>query len=294
MRGLSFLADYAPDGRCWAQSAPDVVYMFFHFATRARDERFAKSARTLARRSAARWLGENPRVPPAADPVEVLWWYAYGVYTADRLGLDTGALRADLAGHAGRIRPRAIFGFDPRRQVPPSRRAWQEAMVGAHIAEGVRLPFACSVRDAIRWRATMLPYPRPRRSLSWPGWCAFYAVTHLIYVLNDYSLYALSGSRLAPEVEFVRSACSIGLEQGDVEAIGESLDVLLALGTSEDDLLVARARAALLDMQRRDGSWAARWDDAYARFHKTWVALDGLTSYGRREVRRPRIPEPPS
>ncbi len=289
MRALEFLSDYALRDACWSACAPDVAYMFFHLATRSKQGQFTRTARTQAKRAARRWLGDHTRLPPRTAAEEVIFGYAYGACTATGLGLDTRALRRDLSGWARTVKPRSIFGFDPRREPPPGADEWQYAMVGTHIAEGVGMRLGWSVRDVAAWRRVMLPYPRPKRRLTKAAESAFYAVTHLVYVLNDYNLHSLPRARFLPEVEFLRAACAIAIAGDDLEGMGEAIDVLLALGEPHDDPLLVRARRRILATQNRDGSWGRRGDEPYTRLHKTWVALDGLTRYGRRAIVSPRL-----
>jgi hypothetical protein len=321
LRGLGFLERFALADACWSECAPDVQYMFFHLATRSSDRALSRRARRSAMRAALRWCRENPRLPPDATPSDVLWWYAYGATTPTELGLDTRAMRRDLARAARRHGPRDMIGFDPRRQAPPGTvcepcdcgeteaahgarcarcgakverlhryQAWQAALVGAHIAEILGIDAGCTVADALRWRRRMQPYPDMRRRVTGAGWCAFYAVTHLVYVLDDYSLRRLDPGPLAAEIDLIHRACRHAIAGRDIEMLGESIDVLLALGETESGELITRARRRLLAAQNRDGSWGDRDDEPYTRFHKTWVALDGLTSYGRRQLARRRLP----
>jgi hypothetical protein len=292
LRGLAFLSDFALRDACWSECPADVAYMFFHLGTRSRQGDFTRRARTLARRSAMRWLGEHPRLPPGTDAEEALYGYAYGACTARGVGLDTRALCRDLRVWARTQRPRQVLGFDPKREPPPSAQDWQYALVATHIAEGVGLRLRWSVRDIAAWRLAMQPYPRLRHRFTPTSESAFYAITHLVYVLNDYNLYALPRARFEAEAELLRAACAIGIDDDDVEAMGEAVDALLALGEPERDPLLSRARQTILALQNRDGSWGSRADEPYTRLHKTWVALDGLTRYGRREVRRPRLSAP--
>jgi hypothetical protein len=292
LRALGFLAEYALGDACWAECPAEVAYMFFHLATRSRQGDFTRRARSLSRRSATRWLAEYPRMPARTPPDEALFGYAYGAYTASRVGLDTRALRRDLSAGASAIRARELFGFDPRREAPPAPDAWMSAMVATHIAEGVGMRLRWTLRDTARWRHAMQPYPRPRaRRLSATGWDAFSAVTHLVYVLSDYNLSQLPRAPFEPEAQFLRAGCEVAIRDDDVEGMGEALDALMALGEPETDPLLARARARILALQNRDGSWGLRTDAPYTRLHKTWTALDGLTRYGRRKVVRPRLPQ---
>lgn len=290
LRGLSFLSGYALGEACWSECAAEVVYMFFHLATRPRPGEFTRRARPLSKQSARRWLADHPRLPGTTSAEDVVFRYAYGAYTTIRVGLDTRALCRDLAAEARAIQWRTLFGFDPKHERPPSADTWQFAMVGAHIAEGAGMRPGCSTREIAAWRSVMQPYPAPRRRLTKAGWSAFYAVTHLVYVLNDYSLHLLPRQRFLPEVKFLREACEVGVADDDVEGTGEAVDALLSLGDTERDPLIVRARQKILQLQNRDGSWGRRSDEPYTRLHKTWVALDGLTRYGRRETIRPRLP----
>jgi hypothetical protein len=292
LRGLAFLGRYGHTSECWDECAPDVVYMFFHLATRPRPSDFTRRARILSRRAALRWAHEHPRLPARAPAEDVVFGYAYGAYTAHRVGLDVRQLRRDLVAVAPAIAARPLLGFDPQRERPSSASDWQYAMVGTHIAEGIGMRLRWSLRDLVRWRHAMQPYPRPRRGqgLGSRGWSAFYAVTHLVYVLNDYSLRLLPRARFEPEIDVLRAGAEAGIAEGDVEAVGEAVDALLSLGHTEQDDVVVRGRAAILERQNRDGSWGAREDTPYTRFHKTWVALDGLTSYGRRPMVRKGLP----
>jgi hypothetical protein len=292
LRGLAFLSDFALEGDCWSRCAPDVAYMFHHLATRSRQGDFTRRARALARRAASRWLEGHPRLPARTAVDDAIYGYAYGACTAKLVGLDTRALCRDLAARGRTIGAREMLGFDPERQAPPSFELWQYAMVGTHIAESAGMRLRWSVRDLAAWRSAMQPYPRPRRRLTRATESAFYAVTHLVYVLNDYNLYALPRGRFEAEAQLLRAVCAIGIDLDDVEAMGEAVDALLALGEPERDPLIARARQRILALQNRDGSWGSRADKPYTRLHKTWVALDGLTRYGRREIVRPRLPRP--
>jgi hypothetical protein len=323
LRGLGFLERYALSDACWRLHAPDVTYLFFHLATRPDDRVVARRARTSALRVARRWCRENPRLPGGTSPGDALWWYGYGACAPTALGLDTRALRRDLARAARAHEPADFVCFDPRRGPPPHDhhepcgcgalakaarcpecgdaierlhryQTWQAALVGAHIAETLGVDIGCTVRDAARWRASMQPYPDLTRRVSDAGWHAFYAVTHLVYALCDYSLHRLSPGPLAAEIALVRQACRRATTDGDVEMMGESIDVLLAVGEDEQAEPIVRARQRLLAAQKRDGSWGDEDDEPYTRMHKTWVALDGLTSYRDRRLVRPRLPRPRS
>ncbi len=316
-KGLSFLGRYALDGPCWESNAPDVQYLLYHQATRPKDLRLRRQARALAMRAAHRWLRERPHVPTGTPAPALLWWYAYGTFTPTRLGLNTKTLRRELSICARRFGARDFLGFDPRAEPPPSTlyaqcscgtsnglnaccpacgdrmgridryQAWEQALVGAHIAEELGLNIGCTVADVARWRAAMLPYPRPQRGLTRLARHAVYAATHLVFVLNGYGLLRLPAEHFGAEAELMRLAGARAVASKDVELLGETIEVLTALGLNTNDPLLIAGRSTLLASQRHDGSWGSTTDLSYTRMHKTWVAIDALTTTGtRRLVRR--------
>ena len=107
-----------------------------------------------------------------------------------------------------------------------------------------------------------------------------YAVTHIVYTLNDYSLYRLSPRWLPAEFTFLKANLREALAMEDAEMVGELLDTLRAFGLEHKHPLIRTGIKYLLAQQNADGSWGEMDDDyIYGRYHPTWTAIDGLRAY---------------
>jgi hypothetical protein len=115
---------------------------------------------------------------------------------------------------------------------------------------------------------------------------AIYAVTHIVYTLNDYSTYRLSPRRLPHEFAFLKANVAAACERGDPEVLGELLDSLKAFGLRSSDPLIMRGTAYLLATQNEDGSWGdAHEENIRTRCHTTWTVIDGLRTHAWRAER---------
>ena len=110
-----------------------------------------------------------------------------------------------------------------------------------------------------------------------------YAVTHVVYTLNDYGCYALSPQWLPWEYQFLRENLPVAIAKNDPDMTGEFMDTLRAFDVDDDDPQVRRGFEFLLESQQADGSWGS-WDanSLYTGFHATWAAVDGLREFRRR------------
>ena len=59
---------------------------------------------------------------------------------------------------------------------------------------------------------------------------AIYAVTHIVYTLNDYNTYRLSPRWLPQEFAYLKANVAPACAQHDPELLGELLDSLKAFG----------------------------------------------------------------
>jgi hypothetical protein len=133
----------------------------------------------------------------------------------------------------------------------------------------------------------MRPYPnRSRHGDGLDFYWSIYAVTHVVYTLNDYSAYQLSPSWLPDEYAFLKRNLTEAIKMEDPEALGEFLDCLKSFGLAENHPLIRKGLDYLLSCQNSDGSWGEpNADDIYVRFHSTWTAIDGLREYNWRGKR---------
>jgi hypothetical protein len=167
-----------------------------------------------------------------------------------------------------------------------------EAVANTYVSERCGLIFGAPHREVLKWLPTLRPYPSGREEAVELLRDSIYAVTHLIYVLNDYGTYRLSPRLLPLEFTFLKENVASACDREDSEILGELLDALRAFGLGSDDALIKQGTEYLLESQNKDGSWGALDEENIrTRCHTTWTAIDGLRSYAWRGERviRPEI-----
>lgn len=307
MRGLRFLHRFASRPDVMEVYGSDLIYCFHHIAATSAKPELRRTAWRMGKERACAWLRLCTRVSESADADE-LSWLVCGCDAAERLGFDVARVKARLASSVSRCSVRDFLGFDPRREPPPCNiplecdcgtkngrglrnclscgraldmtsryEVWRAALVETHMADRFGLGFGASYWDVARW----LPSLRPFRAGSGTGSCdwsdRFYAVTHLVYTLNDYSAYRMSPAWLPEEFSFLKESVDMAIQLSDPEILGESLDTLASFGLAYSHPLIQRGARHLLAWQNRDGSWGdCSADNVYDRYHSTWTAVDGL------------------
>jgi hypothetical protein len=267
----------------------------------------------MGKERARRWRRDNPRVPRDAGPLEILA-LIYGSYAADKLGVKNASIKREIRKAALKFSGRDFLGFDPATESPPrdlpaecacetvnergckkcvgcrkrSRMmtpyaVWQDALIAAYTGERYGVKAGASYADVLKWLPVMRPYPDFIGPDDWNFYDATYAVTHLVYTLNDYSRYRLVPRWLSVEYSFLKRNLARALEMDDPEMVGEFLDSLKAFGMSDDHPLIRKGVRYLLAKQNADGSWGdIGAEDVYNRYHPTWTAIDGLRDYSWR------------
>jgi hypothetical protein len=234
-------------------------------------------------------------------------------YAAAQLGIPHRRIRRDLENTAARYSPRELLGFDPRagaipRDVPedcecgagnePGRRrcrkcrrgltrrsryeVWYHALINIYFCERFGLPLPVSYADVMRLLPALRPYPRPG---SRHYHDAIYAVTHVVYTLNDYNRSRLPPPLLRRERAFLKASMAWAITRGDADTVAEIVDSLAGCGVGDSDVRMMNGRAFILEQQRADGGWGDE-DNEYGRFHSVWTCIDGLRDYAWRGRRR--------
>jgi hypothetical protein len=127
----------------------------------------------------------------------------------------------------------------------------------------------------LRQLPALRPYPSERSDVDF--WDAAYAVTHIVYTLNDYDVYSLRREWLPREFAFLKSHMAGIIADKDAETVGEFLSCLKCFGLGGRSPLVRAATDLLLALQKADGSWGETGGgDSYANYHTTLVAAAGL------------------
>jgi hypothetical protein len=274
-------------------------------------------ARTLGRELARQWRREHSKVPGTADADDVAA-LVFGSDAADRLGVRDNTFKEQLRKLAGEFDARDYMFFDPATEPPAkdvptecdcgvtNRRGrkicrrcknqlamnsaywvWFIALTRSYTGERHGIKLGASFRRVLKWLPAMRPYPSPGGAEDEVDfYWAVYAVTHVVYALNDYSSYKLSPTWLPKEYAFLKKCLTQALEMEDPEMMGELLDTLKSFGLTDNHPLIRKGLDYLLSCQNEDGSWGdPHAEDIYERYHPTWTAIDGLREYAWRGER---------
>jgi len=313
-RGAEFLLRFARRPRHFAEWGSDFLNYFYVVSNTAADARLRRWARAEGAGLARRWRRLHPSVPADAD-AEAVYDLAYGSHYADLLGARDRALKSALLKAARRFRARDLLWFDPAAEPPPSdvpcrcrcglwnergrktcahcrRRLptasryliWYSALIRTYMNARYGISFGARYADVLRWLPSLRPYPDGRSDPDF--WDAAYAVTHVVYTLNDYDVYRLRPTWLPQEFAFLKAHMAGAVEAEDAEMVGEFLECLSCFGVGGRSRLVREGVDFLLACQNADGSWGETGtDDIYANYHTTLAAAGGLTEVGWRGER---------
>ena len=319
-RGLEFIYRTACAPENFDLYGYDYLGCFHCIATTSRDLSLRRLAKRWGRELAQKWRSQHTEVSPDADADEVAL-LVFGSYAAAGLGIPDSLFRDKLRKAASRFGPLDYFGFDTATEAPPAdvpedcdcgygnRRGrkrcshcrkplsmisrygvWVDALTRTYTGDRYGIRLGASFADVIKWLPVMRPYPNGDPNDPDFFW-AIYAVTHIVYTLNDYSRYQLSPRWLPIEHAFLKRNLKQAIAMQDPETMGEFLDALKSFGRAEDHSLIRMGVDYLLATQNQDGSWGdIEVDDIYRRHHPTWTAIDGLREY-RWQGKRLSFPE---
>jgi len=166
------------------------------------------------------------------------------------------------------------------------------ALASTYVSGRCGILFGVRYLDVLKWLPTMRPFPVCAGENVEFLRDAIYAVTHIVYTLNDYGTYRLRPSWLPRELAFLKANVASACERKDPELLGELLDSLKAFGLRASHPLIMRGTGYLVAEQNEDGSWGdPDEENIRTRCHTTWTAIDGLRTYAWRGERlsRPEV-----
>ena len=316
-RGLEFIYETACDEEHFAEFGHDLINFFYFVSTTSSAPALRRSARKMGLERARHWFKKHSTLPRRADAGTVSE-YIHGIYATDRFGLRNPALKEQLRKAAQGITALDYFYFDPVMEPPPTDATepcdecglfnergrktcsecrkrlvvmnrygvWYDALIAAYNCERVGVHVGARYLDIFKWLPIMRPYRGSENGDNPDFYDTLYAITHIVYTLNDYSLYRLSPRWLPQEYEFLKGNLQEAIETEDPDMMGEFLDTLRAFGLESSHPLIRTGIDFLLSRQNADGSWGDMdVEDVYCRYHPTWTAIDGLREYAWRGER---------
>jgi hypothetical protein len=318
-RGLDFIYRVANTTDGFDSYGSLLICCFALVGATSRDANLRQLARSRAQRLAQRWSRAHPLVPPDAGP-DLILDFVLVRYALSRIGLRDVALNAQLSTAAKRFSARDLLGFDPvseppandlphecdcglknqrgrtfckqcrrRLEIQSRYRVWMRALASTYVSGRCGIHFGARYPDVLKWLPMMRPYPAGAGEDIEFLRDAVYAVTHIVYSLNDYSTYRLRPGWLPREFAFLKANVASACERKDPEVLGELLDSLKAFGLRASHPLIKRGTRYLLAEQNEDGSWGdPNEENIRTRCHTTWTAIDGLRSYAWRGERSSR------
>ena len=246
-----------------------------------------------------------------AEPAELLG-LMQGCYSLECLGMPLPALRQQLAERCAAYGAVDFLKYDPAAG-PPSARARETCACGAAVAAGashcarckraavpmskfdvwlealvwtfhgcrMNIGLGACFFDVLRGLAGAFAELYPRRAALGEKDRHYltYALTHVIFALNNFDERALPPALFPPSVVgFLREQMGAAAADGDADLLGEVLDCLKCLGQA--DGATAAAEAHLIATQLDDGGWASKGEtELFSRYHATLVAVAALMDH---------------
>src|SRR2546421_7324201 len=313
-RGLEFIYRTALDRNNFEAYGSDYLWCFYTVGASVSDASVRRLAQQMGVERARRWRRTHRALPTDADSNTVID-FAFGGDAADSLGLRDDELKRQIRRAASRFSARDFLLFDPTSEPPPAdvpdecefdhasnprgtkfcrlcRRpltmrtpqdGWYDALITTYTGERYGVRLGARYGDVLKWLPALRPY-RAKGGVADAGFYDnVYAVTHVVYTLNDYGLYQIPPALLPQEFEFLKSNLREAIKENDPDMLGEFMDSLRAFGMTDREEEIRAGIAYLLAHQNADGSWGdMREKDIYKRYHPTWNAVAALSDYAWR------------
>ena len=310
-RGLQFIYRTSLVPRNFADYGSDYLWCFYTLSTVVEDEGLRRMAHRMGVERAQQWRRLHRSLPRDAD-AGVIADMAFGSDAADGLNVRDERLKEQIRRAATRHTAREYLLFDPLTEPPPTdvpeeceydgannprgskachtcRRplkmrsrylVWYDALITAYSGERYGVKLGARYADVLRWLPALRPYRGSENGTNPDFYDAVYAITHIVYTLNNYSQYKLSPNLLPQEYQFLKDNLREAIAQDDADMLGEFMDSLRAFGLTSADPLMRAGMEYYLSHQNADGSWGAvNAKDIYDRYHPTWNAVAGLSEY---------------
>ncbi len=310
-RGLRFIYKTSHNKKAFSNWGQDYLWCFYTISVSAADPKLKALAWKMGQDRARHWLRLNPGIPEKfATSGEVSYW-VFASHSAILLGAPVPPNKDVLRKAAARFKPEAFLGFDPKKPIPhdlplpcPKDKSRNpqgantcikcgaaltftdpydllcDGIIAAYSGDSYGVTLGATLPEVMSQIPGLRPYRGPI-SKDDSGFSSLtYAVTHIIYALNDYGIYRLRKEWLPAEFDFLVTHLLLNIEWNDPETLGEFMDTLKSFGPAGTEELIRKGEEFLLARQNPDGSWGdPKEKDVYIRYHSTWTAIGGLMDF---------------
>jgi hypothetical protein len=310
-RGFDFLCSAICEESAFQENGFDYLFTLMVLLN-SRDVRIRKGSREVGQYLSRKWVAQHPTVPSDAD-ADTITELVFGSLSSHAFGVDQ-LLKPAIQAAASQFRAEHYYWFDPVIEPPPNDvpedcecgayndrgetrcsscaetldmrsryEVWLLGLIRSYLGERYGVTLGARYSDVIKWLPQLRPYPTSSDASEQDfGW-SIYAITHIVYTLNDYNLYRLDRRWLPNEFQALVNGLEPFIGMEDPETVGEILDCLKTFKVSISDPLMQHGVRYLLSCHNPDGSWGELdVDNAYVCHHTTITALNGLNEYVRR------------
>ena len=310
-RGLRFIYKTSRNKKAFAEWGQDYLWCFYTISASAADPSLKALAWRMGQDRARLWLRQNPSPPKRfTTPGQVSYW-VFASYSANLLGVLVPPNKDILRRAAAQFKPEAFLGFDPTKPIPrdqpkpcPKDKILNahgattcvkcgtplqfedpydllcDGIIAAYSGDSYGVTLGATLPEVMSQIPSFRPYRGPTGKNDEGFSSIAYAVTHIVYALNDYGIYRLRKEWLPAEFDFLVKHLPLHIEWNDPETLGEFMDTLKSFGPVGAEDLIRNGEEFLLSRQNPDGSWGdPKETDIYIRYHSTWTAVGGLMDF---------------
>jgi hypothetical protein len=307
-RGLRYIYRTSLNPRNFAEHASDYMFLFQTLSVAMHDQSLKQTAQRMGVERARLWRHQHPSLPRNADAYTISL-YAFASSDADDLNVPDRRMKEQIRQAASRYPAKDYLFFNPLIEPPPGdvpeyceydgadnsrgskfcrvckRRlkmrsrydVWCDALIMTYSGEHYGVELGARYTDVLKWAPAMRPYRGKERGKNPDFFDSVFAITHIIYTLNNYSQYRLSPALLPQEYQFLKTNLREAMAERNPDMIGEFMDTLRSFGLTTEDPEIRSGMEYFLSHQNADGSWGRK--SVHNRYHETWNGIGALADY---------------
>lgn len=234
-RGLSFVYETARVAENLALYGHDYLFCFHWISSTSRNANLATLAWDMGKDCAERWRSCHSSIPDEVD-ADVVANLLMGDLAANHFGIRDAGLASQIRKLASTFTSYAYFSFDPVVEPPPTDvpelcdcgesnsrgslscgackeplemasryEVWLDALIASYLGKQYGAKLGATQLEVLKWLPIMRPYQNYDEEHEKDFIWSIYAITHVVYTLNDYSRYRLSAGGLTDEFHFLQA-----------------------------------------------------------------------------------------